>query len=121
MSLIEESKIINSHYEYSITIEEFDKLLYETLDHYINYVTIPIEKLSVSRYRNPNTNISIINDRIVFNDNLHSHNIIDILDYMKINIKPYLPKHVHIIKHIYKMIKFNCRLEKITVIPAIKS
>ena len=36
MSLLEESKIIKSQYEYeySISIEEFDKLLYEALDYY---------------------------------------------------------------------------------------
>ena len=116
------SKITNLHYEYSISIKDFDTLLYEILDDYIDYVTLPSAKLSVSRYRNPNTNINIINDRIVFNNNLYSHNIIDILDDMKININinPYLPKHIKIIKHIYKMIKFNCRLEQIIVIPAIK-
>ena len=124
MSLLEESKIIKSYYEYSITIKEFDKLLYETLDHYINYVTLTSEKLSVSRYRNSNTNVSIINDRIIFTHNLHIDNIIHILDYLKIKINSYLDTYLDtykIIKHIFKMIKINCRLEQITIVPAIKS
>jgi hypothetical protein len=118
MSLLEESKIIKSQYEYeySISIEEFDKLLYEALDYYRKYITIPNEKNSVSRYRNTNTNtnVSIINNRIIFKNNLHIHNIIDILDYMKINIKinPNLDKYTRVIKTIIIMIKLNSILEQ---------
>ena len=66
---------MSSRYEYSISIEDFDRLLYETLEyHYMDYVTIPSEKLSVSRYKNPNvnTNVRIINDRIIFNNKFGS-------------------------------------------------
>ena len=118
MSLLEESKIIKSQYEYeySISIEEFDKLIYEALDYYRKYITIPNEKNSVSRYRNTNTNtnVSIINNRIIFKNNLHIHNIIDILDYMKINIKinPNLDKYTRVIKTIIIIIKLNSILEQ---------
>ena len=118
MSLLEESKIIKSQYEYeySISIEEFDKLLYEALDYYRKYITIPNEKNSVSRYRNTNTNtnVSIINNRIIFKNNLYIHNIIDILDYMKINIKinPNLDKYTRVIKTIIIIIKLNSILEQ---------
>jgi hypothetical protein len=118
MSLLEESKIIKSQYEYeySISIEEFDKLLYEALDYYRKYIKIPNEKNSVSRYRNTNTNtnVSIINNRIIFKNNLHIHNIIDILDYMKINIKinPNLDKYTRVIKTIIIIIKLNSILEQ---------
>ena len=48
---------MQSHYEYSISIEDFDRLLYETLEyHYMDYVTIPNVKISVSSYKNPNVN-----------------------------------------------------------------
>jgi hypothetical protein len=120
MSLLEESKIIKSQYEYeyeySISIEEFDKLIYEALDYYRKYIKIPNEKNSVSRYRNTNTNtnVSIINNRIIFKNNLHIHNIIDILDYMKINIKinPNLDKYTRVIKTIIIIIKLNSILEQ---------
>ena len=118
MSLLEESKIIKSQYEYeySISIEEFDKLLYEALDYYRKYITIPNEKNSVSRYRNTNTNtnVSIINNRIIFKNNLYIHNIIDILDYMKIkiNINPNLDKYTRVIKTIIIIIKLNSILEQ---------
>ena len=116
MSLLEESKIIKSQYEYeySISVEEFDKLLYEALDYYRKYITIPNEKNSVSRYRNTNTNVSIINNRIIFNKNLYIHNIIDILDYMKININinPNLDKYTRVIKTIIMVIKLNSILEQ---------
>ena len=116
MSLLEESKIIKSQYEYeySISVEEFDKLLYEALDYYRKYITIPNEKNSVSRYRNTNTNVSIINNRIIFKNNLHIHNIIDILDYMKININinPNLDKYTRVIKTIIMVIKLNSILEQ---------
>ena len=118
MSLLEESKIIKSQYEYeySISIEEFDKLLYEALNYYRKYITIPNEKNSVSRYRNTNTNtnVSIINNRIIFKNNLYIHNIIDILDYMKINIKinPNLDKYTRVIKTIIIIIKLNSILEQ---------
>ena len=118
MSLLEESKIIKLQYEYeySISIEEFDKLLYEALDYYRKYITIPNEKNSVSRYRNTNTNtnVSIINNRIIFKNNLYIHNIIDILDYMKINIKinPNLDKYTRVIKTIIIIIKLNSILEQ---------
>jgi hypothetical protein len=125
MSLLEESKIIKSQYEYeySISVEEFDKLLYEALDYYRKHITIPNKKNSVSRYRNTNTNVSIINNRIIFNKNLYIHNIIDILDYMKININinPNLDKYTRVIKTIIMVIKLNSILEQITVISTIKS
>ena len=118
MSLLEESKIIKSQYEYeySISIEEFDKLLYEALDYYRKHIIIPNEKNSVFRYKNTNvnTNISIINNRIIFNKNLYIHNIIDILDYMKIkiNINPNLDKYTRVIKTIIIIIKLNSILEQ---------
>jgi hypothetical protein len=114
---------MTSHYEYSISIEDFDRLLYETLEHhYMDYVTIPSEKLSVSRYKNPNinTNVKIINDRIIFNNKIQIHNIINILDYLKINLDPYLDIYTIIIKHIIKIIKINSILERIMVPPANK-
>ena len=118
MSLLEESKIIKSQYEYeySISIEEFDKLIYEALDYYRKHIIIPNEKNSVFRYRNTNTNtnVSIINNRIIFNKNLYIHNIIDILDYMKIkiNINPNLDKYTRVIKTIIIIIKLNSILEQ---------
>ena len=118
MSLLEESKIIKSQYEYeySISIEEFDKLLYEALDYYRKHIIIPNEKNSVFRYKNTNvnTNVSIINNRIIFNKNLYIHNIIDILDYMKIkiNINPNLDKYTRVIKTIIIIIKLNSILEQ---------
>ena len=118
MSLLEESKIIKSQYEYeySISIEEFDKLLYEALDYYRKHIIIPNEKNSVFRYKNTNvdTNVSIINNRIIFNKNLYIHNIIDILDYMKIkiNINPNLDKYTRVIKTIINIIKLNSILEQ---------
>ena len=118
MSLLEESKIIKSQYEYeySISIEEFDKLIYEALDYYRKHIIIPNEKNSVFRYKNTNvdTNVSIINNRIIFNKNLYIHNIIDILDYMKIkiNINPNLDKYTRVIKTIIIIIKLNSILEQ---------
>ena len=43
------------------------------------------------------------------------HNIINILDYLKINLDPYLDIYTIIIKHIIKIIKSNCILERIIV------
>ena len=110
-SKIIEDYIKNSYTNYSISIKEFDTLLYEYLSYY-NNVKIPEEKNSIVSYKN--SDISFVNDTIVFRNNL---DIKDILEQLKIVIisleKNNLESEIRIIKNLYKVIKLNCSSEYI--------
>ena len=111
--IFEKSKIIeyyikDSYTNYSISVKDFDTLLYENLSYY-NNVKIPEEKNSISSYKNPD--ISFVNDTIVFRNHI---DIKDILEKLKIVISletNNLESEIRIIKNLYKVIKLNCSSE----------
>ena len=107
-SKIKEEHIKESYSKYSISVKDFDSLLYEYLSNY-STVKIPEEKLSIASYKNPNA--SFINDTIVFRNNI---DIKDILDQLQITISletNNLESELRIIKNIYKVIKLKCSVE----------
>lgn len=114
--IFEKSKIIEeyikkSYTNYSISIKEFDSLLYENLSYY-NNVKIPEEKNSIASYKNPD--ISFTYDSIVFRNHI---DIKDILEQLKIVILSLetnnLESELRIIKYIYRVIKSKCYSEYI--------
>jgi len=114
--IFENSKIIedyikNSYTNYSISIKEFDILLYEYLSYY-NNVKIPEEKNSIVSYKNPD--ISFTNDSIVFRNNLDIKDILEQLKIVIISLETNnLESEIRIIKNLYKVIKSKCSIEYI--------
>ena len=107
-SKIKEEHIKESYSNYSISVKDFDSLLYEYLSNY-STVKIPEVKLSIASYKNPNA--SFTNDTIVFRNNI---DIKDILDQLQITISletNNLESELRIIKNIYKVIKLKCSVE----------
>jgi hypothetical protein len=106
--LIEES-IKESYNNYSINIKEFDTLLYDNLEIYSKFkVSKEKEKHSIANYKN--TNISFINDNILFKNSI---DIKDILIQFGIIENNDSEKDLRIIRIIEKIIKQKCSLEYI--------
>ena len=112
--IFEKSKIIeyyikDSYTNYSISVKDFDTLLYENLSYY-NNVKIPEEKNSISSYKNPD--ISFVNDTIVFRNHIDIKDILEKLKIVIINLETNnLESEIRIIKNLYKVIKLNCSSE----------
>lgn len=107
-SKIREEHIKETYNNYSISIKNFDELLYEYLSHY-NNIKIPEKKNSILIYKTPDT--SFVNDKIIFRNNI---DIKDILSQLGIVInleRNNLESEIRIIKNIYKVIKLNCSIE----------
>ena len=108
-SKIIEDYIKDSYTNYSISIKDFDTLLYENLSYY-NNVKIPEEKNSISSYKNPD--ISFVNDTIVFRNHIDIKDILEKLKIVIINLETNnLESEIRIIKNLYKVIKLNCSSE----------
>ena len=109
--IFEKSKIIeyyikDSYTNYSISVKDFDTLLYENLSYY-NNVKIPEEKNSISSYKNPD--ISFVNDTIVFRNHIDIKDILEKLKIVIISLETNnLESKIRIIKNLYKVIKLNC-------------
>ena len=114
--IFEKSKIIedyikNSYTNYSISIKEFDTLLYEYLSYY-NNVKIPEEKNSIVSYKNPD--IIFVNDTIVFRNHIDIKDILEQLKIVIISLETNnLESELRIIKNLYKVIKSKCSIEYI--------
>ena len=108
-SKIIEDYIKDSYTNYSISIKDFDTLLYENLSYY-NNVKIPAEKNSIASYKNPD--ISFVNDTIVFRNHIDIKDILEKLKIVIINLETNnLESEIRIIKNLYKVIKLNCSSE----------
>ncbi len=114
--IFEKSKIIedyikDSYTNYSISIKDFDTLLYENLTYY-NNVKIPEQTKSIAIYKNQYT--SFVNDTIVFRNNIDIKDILDTLKIVIISLETNnLESRIRIIKNLYKVIKLNCFIEYI--------
>ena len=112
--IFEKSKIIeyyikDSYTNYSISVKDFDTLLYENLSYY-NNVKIPAEKNSIVSYKNPD--ISFVNDTIVFRNHIDIKDILEKLKIVIISLETNnLESEIRIIKNLYKVIKLNCSIE----------
>lgn len=102
------TNIVKSYYQYSISIEKFDEIVYEGLEIY----DISYKKNSVSNYRKKN--VIITYDSIIFTNTLDIENIKDILDQLKIILDTFNNEDRNVFFYIYKKIKMNCCLEQIT-------
>ena len=110
-NIFEKSKIIeyyikDSYTNYSISIKDFDTLLYENLSYY-NNVKIPETINSIAIYKN--SDISFVNDTIVFRNHIDIKDILEKLKIVIISLETNnLESKIRIIKNLYKVIKLNC-------------
>ena len=110
-NIFEKSKIIeyyikDSYTNYSISIKDFDTLLYENLSYY-NNVKIPETINSIAIYKS--SDISFVNDTIVFRNHIDIKDILEKLKIVIISLETNnLESKIRIIKNLYKVIKLNC-------------
>ena len=92
-----------SNYYYSISIKDFDILLYEYLAKYSNNkIKVPKEKYSIAIYKN--SNVETKENTIIFKNHI---DVKDILDQLKIIINMHTNNSIKVMKSINMIIKLN--------------